>query len=200
MSVFIQEQGIVPPVRQALRSRPLDPDPDPALFSQVTFGDDPSQQEVEEFLRGKAVVLEECGECATTVFLLPDQEEVVGFYSTRGIKLTLDDSFRKAFEISKTKARKLPEAFDACYLVAFGVNKKFQGNGYAAEIHSHLVESLTTGAMRPPYIFLKVWRDNERAVWLYDEWEYKTLDEEMATRSTDGKDLPRLLMVLKVRD
>src|SRR2546425_3419 len=113
MSVFIQEQGLVPPVRQSLRSRPLDPELDPALFSQVTFGPDPWDEEVEEFLRSKAVVLEECGECATTVFLHADEEKVVGFYSTRGITLKLDDDFREAYEISKTKARKLPEAFDA---------------------------------------------------------------------------------------
>jgi len=200
MSVYTQEQGIQPPVRQALRSRPLDPNADPALFSKVTFGQRPSAEEVEVFLRSKAVMLEERGEAATTVFLHPTEEEVVGFYTTRGIKLTLDDGFREAFDISKTKARKLPESFDACYLIAIGINQKYQGNGYAPEIHAHLVESLTTGAMRPPYIFLKVWRDNENAVWLYDEWEYTTLDEEMAVRSTDGKELPRLLMVLKVRD
>src|SRR5260370_278159 len=197
--VFTQEQGLVPPVRQALRARPLDPDADPALFSKVTFGKEPYDEEVEQFLRAKAVTLEEHGECATTVFLHPTDEEVVGFYSTRGIKLTLDAAFREAFEISKTKARKLPEAFDACFLIAFGVNEKYQGKGYAPEIHAHLVESLTTGAMRPPYIFLKVWRDNETAVWLYDEWEYTTLDEELAVRSTDGKELPRLLMVLQLR-
>jgi ribosomal protein S18 acetylase RimI-like enzyme len=166
----------------------------------VTFGKGPSAEEVEVFLRSKAVMLEERGEAATTVFLHPTEEEVVGFYTTRGIKLTLDDEFREAFDISKTKARKLPESFDACYLIAIGINEKYQGKGYAPEIHAHLVESLTTGAMRPPYIFLKVWRDNENAVWLYDEWEYTTLDEEMAVRSTDGKELPRLLMVLKVRD
>jgi hypothetical protein len=85
-SVFTQEQGLGPPrrpERPPLRSRPLDPAVDPALFSVVTFGPQPWAQEVQDFLRGEAVVLEEHGECATTVFLLPREDRVVGFYTTR---------------------------------------------------------------------------------------------------------------------
>jgi ribosomal protein S18 acetylase RimI-like enzyme len=183
----------------SFRARPLDPATDPALFSGVTFGPEPYAVEVEEYLRGKAVILEERGECATTVFLLPNKDLVIGFYSTRSIKLIVDEAFREAFEVSKTKARKMPSEFDACYLVAFGVNIDFHRQGYATELHLHLVESLTSGAMRPPFIFLKVWQDNP-AAWVYDRWEYRNLGEEEAYRSTDQQKLLRWLMAAKVRD
>jgi ribosomal protein S18 acetylase RimI-like enzyme len=181
-------------------SRPLDPADDATLFIGVTFGKEPWSLEVERFLRSRAVKLEEREECWTTVFLLPGKDKFVGFYTTRTIKLNVNDKFRDAFEISKTKARGMPVQVDACYLVAFGVNVEFQNQRYASEIHWGLVESLTTGPLRPPFVFLKVWVDNDRAAWLYHDWEYKTIEEELATRSTDGVELPRWLMVLKVRD
>ena len=199
MSIATPMPGSPSPVRHALRSRPLDSSIDPALFSRVTFGQQPWAVEVEQFLRGKAVMLEEHGVCATTVFQLPTEEEIVGFYATRGIKLKVDDAFREAFDISKTKARKMPPEFDACYLTAFGINVPYQRRGYSPEIHLHLVESLTTAAMRPPYIFLKCWADNP-AVWLYHDWEYKTIHEERVVRSTDGREEVRFWMALKVRD
>jgi hypothetical protein len=61
-----------------------------------------------------------------------------------------------------------------------------------------LVDALTSGAMRPPYIFLKVWEQNDRASWLYHDWEYKTIGYEQA--DLYGVTQTRLKMVLKVRD
>lgn len=200
-SVFTQEQGLGPPrrpERPPLRFRPLDPVVDPALFSTVTFGPEPYKVEVQDFLRGEAVVLEEHGVCATTVALLPHDDRVVGFYSTRGIKIQVDEAFREEYGISKTKARKLPPEFDVCYLIGWGVNEPFQGKGYAPEIHDHLVDALTSGAMRPPYMFLKVWQLNDRAAWLYDDWGYKTIGYEEA--DLYGITQTRLKMVLKLRD
>jgi ribosomal protein S18 acetylase RimI-like enzyme len=187
-----------PPLRPRLISRPLDPKADPALLSTVTFGSEPWAREVEAHLRDgqKAVLFEERGICATTLFLPPDEEQVVGFYSTAGIKLRVGTRFLKSMEISKRKAPW--KEVDACYLVAFGVNEKYQRQGYAPEIHLALIESLCSGAMRPRFMYLKVWADNPAAR-LYEKWGYKRLRKETAVRKEDGAELTRLRMALKVR-
>ncbi len=210
MSVFTQEQGLVPPlppVRPALRFRPLDPAVDSTLLIGVKFGPEPYSLEVEHFLRQRAIKLQEREICWTTLALLPEAEKdvLVGFYTTRTLRLNVkDEKVRNAMGISRTKARKMPVQIDACYLVAFGVNIDFQKQKYASEIHWHLIEELTTGSMRLPYVYLDCWCDNP-AAWVYAGWEYVSLieenpDDDLAYRWTDEQTLARWKMLLKVRE
>jgi ribosomal protein S18 acetylase RimI-like enzyme len=180
-------------VGERLRSRPLDPANDPALLSTVEIGSKPWEREVEIFLRTKAVVHEEKGNCGTTLFLLQDEERVVGFISTSQIKLDIDPEFKQTFEITNKKAPMDP--VDAVYFVAIGVDSRFRGQGlyYGSEIHAAFIGSLVRGMVRPRFVFLKVWEDSP-AVTLYERWGYRRLGVESENRF--GEQIGRVKMAL----
>jgi ribosomal protein S18 acetylase RimI-like enzyme len=169
---------------------------DRGFLTIVEFGPEPWSLEVERHLRKNAESYEARGICSTTLFSRPDEEQIVGFYSTRTHRLTADAEFLKRFEISNRQAPF--DAFDACYLTAFGVDIKFQRQGYSPEIHLALIQSLVSGAVRPFFVFLKVWADNP-AVGLYERWRYRRIGDEVAHRKEDGTECQRLLMALKIR-
>jgi ribosomal protein S18 acetylase RimI-like enzyme len=187
-----------------LRVRALDPDKDGYLFGGVRFGDEPWHMEIEEHFRKKARDFEHRKVCFTTLFLHPEREEVIGFYSIQSHTLELTDKFREEFEMSKRKAPGMNLRVEVCYLMAFGVNVEWEGKGYGKQMYLNLVDALVNGEWRPPFIFLKVWRDNWQGAYFWDHMEFQNFDEETATLSTDHDEPKpqriRLLMAAKIRD
>jgi len=187
-----------------LRARALDPEKDGYLLVAAKFGDAPWDLEVEEHLRLKARDFERRHVCFTTIFLHPDRDELIGFYSLNSHTLELTDKFRQEFEMSKRQAPGLNLEVEVCYVVAFGVKVDWKDKGYAKQMYAHLVAALVNGEWRPPFVYLKVWRDNSDGAWFWDHMEFQNFDEETDTLSTDHeKPKPqrvRLLMAARIRD
>jgi len=167
------------------------------LLSLVQIGSKPHEQEVEIFLRTRAVIHEEKGNCSTNLFLPQDREIVIGFLSSSHIPLKVDKDLRETWKISN---KKLPmDPVQAAYIVAFGVDERYRGHGegYGKEIHAAFIRSLTQSMVRPRFVFLKVW-DDSPAVRLYENLGYRRLGATDAPELEDrfGVQVGRLKMVL----
>ncbi len=168
----------IQPRELALRRRGLQSD-DPSLLSLVEIGAEPWEQEVELFLRTESILREERGDCHTTVYLLEEEERVVGFITTTPAHLEVDSAFRAAFGLSNRRAPRSPVG--AVYLLAIGVDKRFQGQGIGSRMHADLIDSISTGMVGARFLVLKVWEDSP-ALRLYERWGYRTLGSETGSR------------------
>ncbi len=171
--------------------RPLSPDDDASWLSLFEVGPEPWAQEVERFLRSEAIVRQEHGDCKTTVFLLPDKEQLVGFLSVTSKDLDVDPAFRKIFGFSSRKSPRSPVG--AIYLCAIGTDVRHRGKNYATEMHEALVESVTSSMLSPRFVLLQVWEDSP-AVRLYLRWGYRVLSTTPYDR--DGTQVGKHKMVL----
>src|SRR5712692_9635395 len=114
--------------RKRLLLRQLNPETDLPLLKAMEIGPEYWEQEVEEFIRDTASTYEIKGNASTTLGVEADTKQLIGFMATGYRPLEVSDEFRRIFEISNKRLPMSP--VDAGFIKAFGVDRRFQNQGY----------------------------------------------------------------------
>jgi RimJ/RimL family protein N-acetyltransferase len=154
-------------------------------------------EEVNAFLRTRAITEGAAGYNVTSIFSYPGEREVVGFITIAAATLSLDQ-VKKAFPQfgAPPGLKKVPVPV---YLVVFiGVDQRFQDGGYGEEMHTRLLQGMLTQMGAPRFTYLQCWNENEDGLRFWNRLGYETFELTSPPRP-DGKGTVQLSWLIHDR-